>query len=79
VEPRAPARPVDKSPEPTAQTVTPFASISGPQRYTFHTPLGLIDGKLKGGVGIMLDDAVAGIYVFSIIKIIHFSINWNYA
>jgi phosphatidylglycerophosphatase A len=78
VEPRALARPVDTSPEPTAQTVTPFASISGPQHYTSSKdycylrlldiikpwPIGLIDGKLKGGVGIMLDDAVAGIYSF---------------
>lgn len=34
-------------------------------------PIVLVDDKIKGGFGIMLDDALAGIYAFISIRIIH--------
>ena len=39
-------------------------------------PAGLIDKKLKGGTGIVLDDVVAGIYANVCLRMILFAIAW---
>lgn len=40
-------------------------------------PIGFIDKRLKGGLGIMLDDIQAGIYAWMVIQLIIFSGIWN--
>lgn len=34
-------------------------------------PIGLIDSKIKGGVGIMLDDLVAALFAFILLQLLH--------
>jgi len=36
-------------------------------------PIGWMDKQVAGGLGIMLDDVMAGLYAFSLLQFIHYA------